>query len=649
MTMPVFSPDSKSVAICRANGSIYLIDVTTGKKTQKIVRKESDGSGEGSPRIARLAFSLDGRTLAAQAADGKIWLYDGASGKELQQFGGEKTDEGPRKDRGFKSSGSRSSGYYSASFLTEPTTIAWSHDSKTMVEAQGRLVRLWNVETGKGNDLSGGHLGEVSGVVVAADGKTALTLGTDRTVRQWDVVKAREIKKHELSDTFAQCDLVAPAGVLVVGTDGSVDLWDPVEGKTDPGLPKMGERVFGPSDRGPIALSANRKTIVHTEGRVLVRSMNMEKNTENKLFLMLDLTLQNIMADPQMRAMACSPDGQTLAARIDLMPDRYRRMRGSGPEEDLPPARAEIRLYNIERGTIIWSRDAGAENCSALAFAPNGRSLAMINGKGEEVTLLESATGKARGRFKVSAVSLTFSADGLFLGLGTQDGAVKVVDVRDGKEITAFRGHNGRVTGLAFNADASALLSSSVDGTALVWKTREAIDKARPRSAVAAERANELWEVLGDADTDKAYEAIVALNASPRQAVAMLKERLKPAKVMEEAQVDKLITELNGDDFDSRQKALRELGRTGARFRHIIEDTLENDPAPETRKQLEQLLAWLEPGNTMPEILRDNRAIEVLETIATPEARGHLEALAKGARGAPLTREAAAALKRMAK
>jgi hypothetical protein len=47
------------------------------------------------------------------------------------------------------------------------------------------------------------------------------------------------------------------------------------------------------------------------------------------------------------------------------------------------------------------------------------------------------------------------------------------------------------------------------------------------------------------------------------------------------------------------------------------------------------------------EALRTVRAIEVLERTATPEACKLLRELAKGAPGARLTREAAAALKRL--
>jgi hypothetical protein len=49
-----------------------------------------------------------------------------------------------------------------------------------------------------------------------------------------------------------------------------------------------------------------------------------------------------------------------------------------------------------------------------------------------------------------------------------------------------------------------------------------------------------------------------------------------------------------------------------------------------------------------PELLRGVRAVEVLERAGTPEARQLLAALAGGAPGALLTREAAASLQRLA-
>ena len=69
---------------------------------------------------------------------------------------------------------------------------------------------------------------------------------------------------------------------------------------------------------------------------------------------------------------------------------------------------------------------------------------------------------------------------------------------------------------------------------------------------------------------------------------------------------------------------------------------------PEARKRVDDLLQQLTRKAMQPESIRDWRAVEVLEFIGTPAARRVLEKLAGGATEALLTREAKAALKRLA-
>ena len=74
----------------------------------------------------------------------------------------------------------------------------------------------------------------------------------------------------------------------------------------------------------------------------------------------------------------------------------------------------------------------------------------------------------------------------------------------------------------------------------------------------------------------------------------------------------------------------------------------EGSASAEVRRRVEGLLESQEPGGRQaPQALRQVRAVEVLESAGTPEARQLLEALARGVAGARLTREARAALDRV--
>jgi HEAT repeat protein len=295
----------------------------------------------------------------------------------------------------------------------------------------------------------------------------------------------------------------------------------------------------------------------------------------------------------------------------------------------------------------LWEADATEDRWQTMMFAPNGRSLALINSAGDCVALLDAATGRERVRFKEACATLEFSADGRFLALGMQDGVVKVLHVVDGKEIANFEGHRERIRSLAFGAEAATLISADAGGNLLVWDTREAVRKARQHIELDADETLKHWADLANPGRSIAYRAIGSLSASPRQILAMLKDQLQPAKGVDDARIDKLIGDLESDDEQLRTKALTELGMIGERAQPALKSVLEGDPSPQMREQVEKLIRWLSPTNPMPEALREIRAIEVLENLGTPEARSFLQELAKGTRGARLTREATAALKRL--
>jgi hypothetical protein len=200
---------------------------------------------------------------------------------------------------------------------------------------------------------------------------------------------------------------------------------------------------------------------------------------------------------------------------------------------------------------------------------------------------------------------------------------------------------------VALSANSKLLLSGSSDTTALLWDvaavTHRNPDKVVP---VSAKEMEALWQALADADAVKAYQAIAALVLAPGQALPLLKQRLQPTAVVEPKRLTQLVANLESDRFRVRQKAAQELEILAEQAEGTLRQKLQEKVPLEVRQRIEQLLAKLEPPSG--ERLRGLRALEVLEHIGTKEARQVLTNLSKGPAETRLTKEAEAALRRLA-
>jgi hypothetical protein len=113
------------------------------------------------------------------------------------------------------------------------------------------------------------------------------------------------------------------------------------------------------------------------------------------------------------------------------------------------------------------------------------------------------------------------------------------------------------------------------------------------------------------------------------------------------ARLARLVAALDADDFAIREQATTELEGLGELAGPALRQALEGKPSPEARRRARRLLEALDRSPS-GEALRGLRVVEALEQAGTPRARRALEALAKGALQARLTREAAASRRRLA-
>jgi hypothetical protein len=156
------------------------------------------------------------------------------------------------------------------------------------------------------------------------------------------------------------------------------------------------------------------------------------------------------------------------------------------------------------------------------------------------------------------------------------------------------------------------------------------------------------WQALAGDDAEKAFDAIRNLCAAPKDAVAWITQRLKPTPLLDLKHIDDLIAQLDHNQFKMRQSANAELLNLGRQVLPALDKALAANPPLESKRRLEDLRGKLTGMILQGEQLRASRAVEVLEIMATTDARQVLQTLAQGGAGAVVTESAQAALKRLA-
>ncbi len=199
------SPDGSLLALgstAALSGELNAIKLYNTANCEVIFHLPAHGAG-----VRTLLFTADSKTLVSGGGDCRIRLWDCVKGQEL-----------PREAGAFQ-------------HRAAVWSLALSADGKTLVSG-AEAVFLWDIATGKLQRRLQGHIGEVYGVSLSADGRRVASLGADRTLRMWDTASGKELWKLALLGTSpASSAAFSPdSKVLAVGS-GSLLLCDVETGK----------------------------------------------------------------------------------------------------------------------------------------------------------------------------------------------------------------------------------------------------------------------------------------------------------------------------------------------------------------------------------------------------------------------------------
>jgi hypothetical protein len=137
--------------------------------------------------------------------------------------------------------------------------------------------------------------------------------------------------------------------------------------------------------------------------------------------------------------------------------------------------------------------------------------------------------------------------------------------------------------------------------------------------------------------------------SAPGDAVPWLEQHLQPVRPLDPDRLAEWITQLDSQQFETRDAARRELETAGRLAERALRRALAGAPSAEVRRQAEMLLDKLKWPIRDAEELRALRGVEALEHAGTPQARRAVERMAGGAPEAILTQEAVKAARRVVK
>jgi WD40 repeat protein len=556
--------------------------------------------------------------------------------------------------------------------ISVPPGLAFSPDSKMVAARAGNTVRMWATATGKEQRLADGHSAPLVYLGAARDGRTLISFGADGTVRSWDLLECREIGQFQQA-TGLSCVACSPDGrtLAVAVRDGTIRLRETATGKEIRQLKGYrffaGALLFSPDGKTLASYSGgDMRILLHdvATGTVLRQISLQEKNADTPRGIRVGAA-----ANADSPRLAFAPDGRTVVAQF---PANYNRgpFRGA---DDPPPSVTVLRRWDVASGRELPKMPLPAQRgAGSMAVAPDGRVIASENPNGT-VSLWEIASGRERcqvgqptrnmpkkgaanspfaagaGDTGAGISALAFSPDGSILAFRGKGKSIHIWNVAAAKEIGTFMGHDGSIGALAYTPDGKRLVTGSRDGTMLVWDVASIKRDPSPATKeLPARQLAELWSDLLHEDAGKAFRSIRKLATASRQAVPFLRDRVKPAIPADPKTLERLIGDLDSDKFDVRAGAVTGLEKLGELAVPVLEKARGPGATIETRRRIEDLLGRLLGGPLTAEQIRLVRAVEVLERTGTPEARHLLQALAHGAPGALATRQAQAALNRMA-
>ena len=290
------------------------------------------------------------------------------------------------------------------------TAVAFNPDGTRLASGSwDQTVKVWDVATGREILSLTEHTGATTSVCWSQDGNRLVSGSSDKTVRVWDAHTGRQLHvlKGHTGSVTGVC--FSPDGEMVASSsqDRTVKVWDARNGQLLHCLKGHTKEVSG------VAFSPDGKRIASA--------------SEDKTVKVWD-----------------AQTAKNCCIRSTGIPKESIACASAATANGSPPGAGMTHTIGIAARCGCGTRPRGGRFCCSrstpgpvlgVSFSPDGDRLASGSG-----TILRNVPS-----------------------------AVKVWDVRTGKQLLRLQGHNVMVTGVSFSPDGRQIASGSWDQTVRLW------------------------------------------------------------------------------------------------------------------------------------------------------------------------------------
>lgn len=442
-----FTPNSRAFAYHQGNGVIRVIDLDTGE--QIALLQGHNGW------VQDLCYSSDGTVLVSAGSDGTIRIWD-------------------------------TSRQQTTVVLTEHIgwvgSVEFSPDGMTLASAGAdHTIVLWNTGDWSVRHTLRGQESEVWGLGFSEDGRLLVTGGKDHTVRVWSVSEESEPAVESR---------VLPRGPWLASADASSWLTeaegsgfsriDSLSLKTEPLLKAS---PLNASTGTALAFTADTLATLPAEGRIALLDL---KTSREKASIPAP--------DAPLLGGDFSVDGRHLA--LVTVSNTVEVWRTDPPEQIL----SFQPTNRIQPSGIIGRAFSADGRLLAVSFTlfPNGGTVLRIwrlTGREPGMRVLDIPASHTQG--------LAFSSDGRILATASNDAAIRLFRVADGRQLATLLGQKVSFHSVGFSIDGTRLAGGGADGSIVIWD----VNSFPPREFMRIKRPGS-WNRVAFLAQDQALVAL---------------------------------------------------------------------------------------------------------------------------------------------